>query len=90
MEIVGLSLKNILNYLPSLNISNSEKIIDICQRLANVDDPVSEEIMKVALFEYFPKLKDDIHLMIIQSSWKRITPVFFKIIHFSLRFYFPV
>jgi uncharacterized protein with HEPN domain len=68
MEIVGLSLKNILNYLPSLNISNSEKIIDICQRLANVDDPVSEEIMKVALFEYFPKLKDDIHLMIIQSS----------------------
>ena len=68
MEIVGLALKNILDYLPTLKISNSEKIIDISQRLTNIDDPISDAIMKVALFEYFPKLKDEIHLMIIQSD----------------------
>lgn len=68
MEIVGLALNNILDYQPALTISSSGKIIDISERLANVDDPVSEEIMKVALFEYFPKLKDEIHLIIIQSS----------------------
>ena len=67
LEIIGGSLQNILNYLPEMKVSNSEKIIDITRRLSDIDDPVSEEILKNAIFTYLPKLKDEIHLMIIQS-----------------------
>lgn len=67
LEIIGVALQNLMNYLPELKFSHADNIIDTASRLRSGNDPVSEEILKNIIIQYLPKLRDELHLMIIQS-----------------------
>lgn len=67
LEIIGIALQNLMNYLPELKFSHADMIIDTASRIRSSDDPVSKEILKNIIIKYLPKLRDELHLMIIQS-----------------------
>jgi uncharacterized protein with HEPN domain len=69
LEIIGQALQRLLEYLPDTRLSNAEKIIDISHRITDLDDALSDEIIKNTVLEYLPKLRDEIHLLIIQSNY---------------------
>jgi len=68
LETLGDSLAKLISYMPGLKISNVERLIDICRRIKQGNDTVSDYILWDVIRHYLPTLYEEIHLMIIQRT----------------------
>lgn len=68
VETVGFFLSRIAKHIPDLKLSQVEKITDTSRRLRTGDGHVSNELLWDILANDLPRLKEEIHLMIIQTS----------------------
>ena len=68
LELIGDSVSRSTGYLPETHISHSAEIIDTSQRLTRTNDPVSDELLWGIIEQYLPRIREEIHLLIIQKS----------------------
>jgi len=60
VEIIGEAMKRVLNYDPTINFSDSRKIVDTRNRIIHGYDTVSDEIIWSIVIKYLPVLKSEI------------------------------
>lgn len=60
IEIIGEAINRILSQNPTIEISNSRKIVDTRNRIAHGYDSVSDDILWAIIVRDIPKLKSEI------------------------------
>lgn len=68
LEVIGNFLAKVAAHIPELKLSNVNKITDTSNRLMKGDVQVSEDLIWDILANDLPRLREEIHLMIIQAS----------------------
>ena len=65
LEIIGEAMSRILNKNPSIQFSNSRKIVDTRNRIVHGYDTVSDEVIWGIVFNHIPILKQEIEQLTI-------------------------
>jgi len=68
LEIIGNFLGKVATHLPELKLFHVEKITDTSNRLMKGDVQVSEDLIWDILANDLPRLREEIHLIIIQTT----------------------
>jgi uncharacterized protein with HEPN domain len=64
LEIIGEAVNRILNQHPSIEISNSRKIVDTRNRISHGYDSVSDDIIWAIIIRDLPKLEVEIESLL--------------------------
>ena len=68
LEIIGTSMERFTTHLPETKISYAAEIMDTSERLSRPEEPVSNQMLWGIVEQYLPRIRDEIHLLIIQRS----------------------
>jgi len=68
LEIIGNFLGKVASTMPGSQLSQVDKITDTSSRLMKGDVQVSDDLVWDIITNDLPRLREEIHLMIIQSS----------------------
>lgn len=67
IEIVGEAINRILNLEPSIEITDSRKIVDTRNRIIHGYDSVSSDILWLIVIKYLPVLKNEVDVLLGSS-----------------------
>lgn len=68
LEVIGNFLGKVASALPGSQLSQVNKITDTSRRLMKADVRVSDDLLWDIMTNDLPRLREEIHVMIIQSS----------------------
>jgi uncharacterized protein with HEPN domain len=64
IEIIGEAMSRILQKAPSIELSNSRKIVDTRNRIIHGYDSVSDEIIWAIVISHLPQLKSEVDTLL--------------------------